>query len=767
MSVAESMVILGPIDQLGCASACSGVTAARSAALRPRKGPPDPVSSSSSSARLSPASAGHAGAGASAGDALEQRAVLAVHGQDRRAAAAGGVQDERPAGDHALLVGQRERRAGLERRHGGAQPGGADDAVEHHQRRPFGGGALGGAGDELADPGFAGVHRELRRQRRGLRRRVRVVQAHVAHAVRERLRDDAGGVTPGRQADEAQPRHRRQHLERLAADRAGRAEDEQVSGGRFGHGRKGTTPRPQRRGRRARTSITRLGRRLALDGVPGRDEHRRILEPAALGLQIGRGLAGRLGQVHDEGRHLAVAAVVAHGRLGQRRLGVGHVQLVGVGGDLSGPVQVVGGSLGIDRAAGRRVAPLSARSAAKRSRCGALRRGDGDAPARVRTPCAPRGRPAGAAVLELHLERQRHQPRRRRDRRARARTPPRPAAAAPGPRRGRGRWPPCPAAARRRSGRSRRRSCTRSSRPTSSAGAQIHRSSRAPSSLRSAGTNRYRYGRGQRVDDHGAGRVQRARRGRQPERRRREQQQPAPGSRTQAEHQQREHRDGDDVPLVHEQADERSRRPRPPWTCRRAGRGDGQGRSCSPSCVGGCSARQSEHEAMTGTTTSAPPSAQALRARHARAPGRLALLVRRMQRTNPAPPWHGSLAHAEGEEDRDERRHAAGPSGRRRRRARRPLPRPGRTSASRPGRRPRPSGAGHEEERAERVRRELRRLEQDDSHEGSAHQRGERGRQGSPRQREHDAATTTPARGRDAARRARDRRRPSATARRA
>ena len=54
MSVAESMVILGPIDQLGCASACSEVTAARSAALRPRKGPPDPVSSSSSSAASPP-----------------------------------------------------------------------------------------------------------------------------------------------------------------------------------------------------------------------------------------------------------------------------------------------------------------------------------------------------------------------------------------------------------------------------------------------------------------------------------------------------------------------------------------------------------------------------------------------------------------------------------------------------------------------------------------------------------------------------------------
>ena len=53
------------------------------------------------------------------------------------------------------------------------------------------------------------------------RRRVRVVQAHVAHAVRARLLDDPGGAAPRRQPDEAQARHRRQHLERLAADRAG------------------------------------------------------------------------------------------------------------------------------------------------------------------------------------------------------------------------------------------------------------------------------------------------------------------------------------------------------------------------------------------------------------------------------------------------------------------------------------------------------------------------------------------------------------------
>ena len=269
MSVAESMVILGPIDQLGWASACSGVTAASSAAVRPRKGPPDPVRSSSSSARGGPADTTSAPASsprprAAGGDALEQRAVLAVHGQDGRAAAAGRVEHERPAGHHALLVGQRERGAGLERRHRGAQAGGADDAVQHRERRALGGGALGGAGDELADPGFAGVHRELRRQRRGLRRRVRVVQAHLAHAVRARLLDHSGGAAPGRQPHEAQVRHGRQHLERLAADRAGGAEDEQVSGSRSVTGAR--VPRAPLEARQAVQHVARRSRRAACAG---------------------------------------------------------------------------------------------------------------------------------------------------------------------------------------------------------------------------------------------------------------------------------------------------------------------------------------------------------------------------------------------------------------------------------------------------------------------------------------------------------------------
>src|SRR5438309_6723931 len=47
-SVAESTVIFGPMRQVGCASASSGVASTSSSRVRPRNGPPDPVSTSES-----------------------------------------------------------------------------------------------------------------------------------------------------------------------------------------------------------------------------------------------------------------------------------------------------------------------------------------------------------------------------------------------------------------------------------------------------------------------------------------------------------------------------------------------------------------------------------------------------------------------------------------------------------------------------------------------------------------------------------------------
>ena len=54
-SVAELMVITGPMSHVGWAIACSGVTSASSARVRPRNGPPLAVSTSRRTSSAAPA----------------------------------------------------------------------------------------------------------------------------------------------------------------------------------------------------------------------------------------------------------------------------------------------------------------------------------------------------------------------------------------------------------------------------------------------------------------------------------------------------------------------------------------------------------------------------------------------------------------------------------------------------------------------------------------------------------------------------------------
>ena len=117
ISVAESIVILPPIAQVGCLSACSTVTSsssvARAAAERAAGGGDDePLD----------------GARALAGDQLVQRGVLGV---DRDQLGAGGLGErghELAADDERLLVGQRDVDALGERDDRRAEAGRADDA---------------------------------------------------------------------------------------------------------------------------------------------------------------------------------------------------------------------------------------------------------------------------------------------------------------------------------------------------------------------------------------------------------------------------------------------------------------------------------------------------------------------------------------------------------------------------------------------------------------------------------------------------------------
>ena len=163
ISVLESMVIFGPIFQVGCASACSTPTSARSAAVRPRNGPPLAVSTIRDDLA----------AGVDAGSqALMDRAVLAVDGHQFGAGGRPQRLHHRRPGDEALLVGQRQSLAQLQRADRDGEPGEADDTVDHHVGVV---GQIGEVGDHLRRtaaprrPRPAGCRRRRRRPSAGTR----------------------------------------------------------------------------------------------------------------------------------------------------------------------------------------------------------------------------------------------------------------------------------------------------------------------------------------------------------------------------------------------------------------------------------------------------------------------------------------------------------------------------------------------------------------------------------------------------------------------
>ena len=205
ISVAESIVILAPIDQVGWASAWSGVTAARSAAERPRNGPPEAVITSDSTV-----------SGRGVAEALPERRMLAVDRQDRAVRALGRGRHQRPAGDQALLVGQGQVGAGLERRQGRGQPGRADDRVQHR--------VGAGVAHQLHHAGLALQHRTVE-DRAGAGGGGRVDQRDPIDAVGGRRRDQRLGVGVRCERAGGQLGVVAHDLERLDADRAGRAEN--------------------------------------------------------------------------------------------------------------------------------------------------------------------------------------------------------------------------------------------------------------------------------------------------------------------------------------------------------------------------------------------------------------------------------------------------------------------------------------------------------------------------------------------------------------
>ena len=174
-SVAESIVIFAPMFQVGCASASAGVTSrelvSRAAAERPTaRGEDDRL-------RL-------AGEGA-----LEERRVLTVDRDQRSAPALTRREREVARSDEALLVGERERDAVLERPHRPGQAGKAEGRVQDDVRL-----------------------RALQERRR--------VAAHLRQRSEpvDRCRAGCGG-------HELERRVAGDHLDRLAPDRSGGTEE--------------------------------------------------------------------------------------------------------------------------------------------------------------------------------------------------------------------------------------------------------------------------------------------------------------------------------------------------------------------------------------------------------------------------------------------------------------------------------------------------------------------------------------------------------------
>ena len=163
MSVAESIVIFGPIVHTGC---CERLL---HAGLR----------------ELVAGPASERAARAGEHDALEvlaplaahrhrERGVLGVDGQQPLRLALDEVGHELAADDEALLVRERERLARLQRRERGRQPGRADERVQHHVGLGLAREALGRVGtldrSRPRAPRRSSASRRRRRPRRRSRR---------------------------------------------------------------------------------------------------------------------------------------------------------------------------------------------------------------------------------------------------------------------------------------------------------------------------------------------------------------------------------------------------------------------------------------------------------------------------------------------------------------------------------------------------------------------------------------------------------------------
>jgi hypothetical protein len=207
---AESIVIFCPMLQFGCFRACSSVACSMSAGAQVRNGPPDAVMMT----RVS----------------LEQRVVLGIRRQDAGAGLLGPLHEDVPGADQALLVGERDGGAAIDRGKRRLQSGRTADRRHHPIRRPSGrldDGALPGP---AFDPGSSQRVLEL-----GKLRRIGNRSEPRAELLGE-LGQPLDVAVRGQRLDPVTVARATQQIHRAVANRAGGTEDGHGPCGRCRHG---------------------------------------------------------------------------------------------------------------------------------------------------------------------------------------------------------------------------------------------------------------------------------------------------------------------------------------------------------------------------------------------------------------------------------------------------------------------------------------------------------------------------------------------------
>ena len=211
MSVAESIEILPPMSQVGCASASSTVTSASSARVRPRNGPPDAVSTSLSTVPgRSPASSW------CSAECSESTGRICAP-----VASASAMTSSPPTTSDSLLASAR------------SIPSPSVATVGPRPAEPTSALRTRSAPDSSTSrtsPSAPIEHLAVGPRLGGARAGVGVGERDAVDAERARLLDQRVGRALGAQADELELGVARDDVERLGADRAGRAEDEEAAG---------------------------------------------------------------------------------------------------------------------------------------------------------------------------------------------------------------------------------------------------------------------------------------------------------------------------------------------------------------------------------------------------------------------------------------------------------------------------------------------------------------------------------------------------------